>query len=380
MRSRLILRLTVAAALISVVGVVVSSAEGIVGGNTIAIASSPTTVYVEYEVGSNSYYHCTGSIIDATHVVTAAHCLYDLDNGNTPAQPSQLMVDAGLSNFFTPTSTDTAQSVKVSSFRIHPGYAVGSDGDADDVAVLALASPLDLSSPGVSAVTLPGAATTIPGGTSVTIAGFGRQNASSPAGGPLASMTATTYPKGACGAYTKSDAIVNDDAIEACLASPTSSVCSGDSGAGVLASGSVLVGIVTNGTLGCPAGGAAIFAAVSAPEILAFIQGSDKPPTAPRPSRTTFYRLRWPQPLTVGASLTCSTGGWSSPVQLSYAFLDARTKAVLQSGSRFTYLLPSKASEMTIGCRITVSNGGGVAVVSTISTSKIKPAPPRPKR
>ena len=379
-RARPIRGLISAALVVAAAGATALPGRAIVGGSPIQIAASPSTVYVEYGVGGNSYYRCTGSILDSSHVVTAAHCLYDLDSGDTEAQASQLMVDAGLSNFFTPTSSDVSQSVRVSSFRIHPGYVVGTGSDADDVAVLTLASPLDLSRPGVGAVTLPAANTPLPGGTTVTIAGFGRQIATSPASGPLASMTATTYSQGSCGEFTTNAAIAENNAVVSCTASPTGSVCNGDSGAGILTGGSMLVGVVTNGATGCPAGSPAIFTVVSAPEILAFIQGNDNPPTAPRAGRSTVYRLKWPQPLTVGATLTCSTAGWAAGVHTSFAFLNAKTKAVLQTGSRPTYLVPSKAKGTTIVCRVTASNGGGTELVNTISTSKIKPAPSRPKK
>jgi hypothetical protein len=48
-----------------------SSAVRIIGGTPIQIQASPTTVYVQYQDGPNSYYRCAGTIIDATHVVTA---------------------------------------------------------------------------------------------------------------------------------------------------------------------------------------------------------------------------------------------------------------------------------------------------------------------
>lgn len=351
-----------------------SSGGAITGGTLIQIASSPSTVYVEYGIGDNSYYRCTGSILDPSHVVTAAHCLYDLDGPKTLAQASQLMVDAGLSNFFTPTAADSAQSVRVSSFRIHPGFSLGPSEDVDDVAVLTLATPIDLSRPGVGAVKLPAAKMPLTGGTAITVAGFGRQNASASSSGPLASLTGATYRQRACGEFTTDAPIANDDAVVSCFISPRSAVCNGDSGAGVLTTGGVLVGVVVAGDDGCLTGTPAIFTNVTAPEILSFIQGNDSPPVAPRATRATFYRLTWPKPLAVGAMLTCWSGGWSSPVQVSYEFLDVKTKAVLQSGSRRTYRIPSKALGRTIRCDVFATSAGGTALESTGATPKIQAA------
>ena len=83
---------------------------------------------------------CTGSIVDASHILTAAHCVYD-DAGRL-ATPSQVTVRAGVSNYSSPLPTDQEQDRPVSLIRIHPGYVYTGKPTPDDVAVIALVSPL----------------------------------------------------------------------------------------------------------------------------------------------------------------------------------------------------------------------------------------------
>src|ERR1700761_5289959 len=48
-----------------------SPATQIVGGSSISIQASPSTVYVQYQDAPDDYERCTGSLIDASHVLTA---------------------------------------------------------------------------------------------------------------------------------------------------------------------------------------------------------------------------------------------------------------------------------------------------------------------
>jgi hypothetical protein len=349
-----------------------ASTERIVGGTAIQIQASPSTVYVQYQDGPESYYRCTGSIIDASHVLTSAHCLYT--ESGTLAQASQLIVDAGLSNFFMPTSTDLVQYRTVTSFRVHPSYVFGPTGQPDDVAVLALSSALDLSGPAVKAVALPLVDSSFPSRQAVTVAGFGRQTASVPPSGPLVSMTANVDPQGTCGEYTGGLLITNDNATVMCAVSHAGSACNGDSGAGVLTMTStpVIVGVVEAATAGCQTGGEDTIVYVGAPEILAFIQGADDPPAAPRKTSSTKARLDWNSPLLVGARIVCSTSGWKVPVHVSYSFLNEASGKVLQTGTRTDYLVKTKDVGINILCRAKVAGSGGTLLVSPLSTGKVR--------
>ena len=353
-----------------------SSAAQVVGGSPIQVQSAPWSVFVTYDVG-NGRFQCTGSVIDASHILTAAHCLYDYSGAL--ASPSALAIQAGISNYSSPASTDLVQDRTVSSFRVHPGYVYQDTGLPDDIAVLTLSSPLDLSGPAVQAVALPAPNAPYPVGASVSISGFGLQNgADDTSTGPLVTMSTTVEPQAQCGEFTQTLLIQYDNAVMLCTITPASSLCSGDSGSGLVTTSGTptLVGVADAAEPGCPAGHDNISAYVGAPELLSFIEGNDQPPTAPRPtSQTTSYKLTWGDPLVVGDTLTCSTTGWPEPVQSVYSFVNAGTGAVLQTGPVATYVLPASAVGTEILCQIAVSDAGGTTIVRTTSTSSIAAAP-----
>jgi hypothetical protein len=365
--------LAVLAGLIAVGGA--AAAPRVVGGTVIPIQSAPWSVLVAYQPGAFRYI-CTGSVIDASHVLTAAHCLY---GGGTLVQPSLISVEAGVSNFFSPTSSDAEQSRSVSSFRVHPGYVAADTSQPDDVAVLTLAAPLDLSGSAVRAVALPTANAPFPAGVATAIAGFGSQDpkALRPSGA-LVSMTGTVDPQNQCGEFTVTKIIAVDNAIILCNASTASAICSGDSGSGVVtASGTpVLVGVASGSSAECTPGSHSIFAYIGAPEILSFIQGNDQPPTAPRPPpAATPYDFTWPRPLVIGDLLKCSTSGWPASVQIAYSFVNTATGQVLQAGSSETYLVPSAALGATIACMVGLTNDGGTTLISAAATTAVEAVP-----
>jgi hypothetical protein len=352
-----------------------SSAGRVVGGTPIQVQSAPWSVFIFF-VSGDFQYQCTGSVIDASHILTAGHCVYD--SSGTLTTPSALTVQAGISNYLSPASTDLVQERAVSSFRVHPGYVWQDTGLPDDIAVLTLSSPLDLSGPAVQAVALPAPNAPFPAGATVSVSGFGLQNgADDTSTGPLVTMSTTVEPQGQCGEFTADPLLQDNNAVMLCTITPASSFCHGDSGSGLVTTSGTptLIGVADAAAAGCPAGHDNISANVGAPELLSFIEGNDQPPTAPRPTAQTTSNLTWGAPLVVGDTLTCSTTGWPEPVQTVFSFVNVGAGTVLQTGPAATYVLPASAAGTEIFCQIAVSDAGGTTLVTTTPTFSIGAAP-----
>ena len=344
------------------------------GGTAISVQAAPWAVYVEVDAGSSAY-TCSGSIVGPSEVVTAAHCMYP--GSDQPAQPSQVNVTAGVSNVGTPTSTDVPQQVGVSSIRIHPDYQAGTGAIPDDIAVLDLATPLNLNGLTASAVALPsGNLGYFPTPQTVMIAGFGTAGSTVVSDQYLSELTALTDRQGECGQNTHSAIAVYDNAVFSCEAASSGAICSGDSGAGVIASingKSVLIGVADDSPPGCPTGSHGILANVLAPELLDFIKGSNSPPTAPRLQATTMNTLKYPAPLRIGSTVTCATNTWPTGTELTYTFLNAATHQVLRkAGPKPTYILPPATKGAKLTCDIEVTNPGGAALIQTRTTPAVR--------
>jgi secreted trypsin-like serine protease len=119
---------------------------------------------------------CGGTLIDARHVLTAAHCL-------TGANPSTLRVVAGLHQRLN-TNTGRTQNMGVSRIFLHEQY--NSIAHAHDIAIIRLSQPVQLNAY-VSLICLPGPDPQE--STSVTAAGWGSTYQGSPLPNALRQVT-----------------------------------------------------------------------------------------------------------------------------------------------------------------------------------------------
>jgi secreted trypsin-like serine protease len=175
------------------------AAHGVTGGEKISVRSAPWAVYIGDAFAPDESFGCSGSIIDASHILTAAHCLFNLSGIFT--KPSRLTVVAGVSDFRRPGATDARQERRVRSMRVYPGYFSREPPKWSDIvhdlAVLELSRPLDLSGPTARSVALASPGDVPSGGSRVAFAGFGRTN---PRGGdgPLELLHARIIPRKEC--------------------------------------------------------------------------------------------------------------------------------------------------------------------------------------
>lgn len=371
------LRFAGTAALAAVVALAASGggfpASRIVGGTGLLVQEAPWAVYVKLVNGSTGSF-CSGTVVDAQHVLTAGHCVY-LPDGSLAAA-SALTVRAGISNYAVPLGGDAEQDRNVDSVRVHPGYRGPRSGSADDVALLTLASALDLDGPSVQAVELPSPGSGFPSpAVEVGFAGFGRETAGRPANGSLNWLAGRVDDQGTCGGL-ETQAIRDADAVSFCAAATNSAVCGGDSGAGLVTSGPqrILVGVVSAGQAGCATGTRTIFTAVWPAEVLRFIEGDDSPPTAPRRTVSTYVRLFWDRPLVPGRTLICISAGWGGDPSITYAFVSARGR-VLQEGPEGVLRLGARSAGEILSCRASATNAGGTAVLTTDWVGTVAPTP-----
>ena len=276
----------------------------IVGGNRIEAQQAPwqATVFAEFEAEGEIFeIFCGGSIIDLSHVLTAAHCLYNPETGQ-PLPAGAFFVAAGASSITEEGFKSIGVQARfVTAARPHPyfDYAEG-PGTPDDVAVLTLAEPLERSAY-VQSIGLTPSGSTLPEGTAVEIAGFGAQSPNELNNNLYSVGMTLGFPR-QCGEET--------DAVFLCTSSPTGSTCVFDEGGG-LTTGSppVLVGVLS--TFGitsseeCGDGTINGFANLAAPEARDFVlEGSEAPPRAPRGGTG----IKVAGVLTVGKTLTCTPG------------------------------------------------------------------------
>lgn len=329
----------------------------IVNGAPIAIAAAPWQVYV-----GTSTLACGGVILNSTQVLTAAHCVFT--PANAPIAASAFTVAAGVSNLTSPAPGDVLQTTGVTSIRVHPGYvAAAAFPKPDDVAVLQLKTALNLTGP--TARPIPLVAATPGPGTPATLTGFGRQNPVAQPDGKLYSLGTTVVDPLSCAGP--------DNALIVCMSTPGGSACMGDSGGPMtVGAPAVLAGVSSFGAgePPCQVGSMNAYANLAAPELAAFVAGSNTPPLAPRGGTDVSGRGVFQ----AGQSMTCNPGTWTNNPTFAFTVADA-AGAVLQSGPSATYVFTAADVGRSIACRVAATTAGGTGAATTVGSPAIAPAP-----
>ena len=215
----------------------------VVGGTPVAQGGFPYTAYIQAAT-SNGAATCTGSVIQPTIILTAAHCVFD--QGTGVALPA--------SAFSVVTGTPFVPAIpppprNVSAVRSYPYY--NSTTFQGDAAILVLATPT--TAPSIALATTAQSAL-YTAGQPVSYAGWGETVADTPSSTPtqLQSGAASILANSTC-----AGAVQFHPGLTLCVAAPnyTPAVCHGDSGGPLVettAAGPVEVGITSYGSkTGC---------------------------------------------------------------------------------------------------------------------------------
>ncbi|MEU9734122.1 serine protease [Streptomyces sp. NPDC048002] len=231
-----VLAATAAAAATALIGVAPTAAaapQPIVGGSTTTTTSYPFMMQI---TDSSQNQFCGGTLVSATKVVTAAHCMV----GETT---SSVRVVGGR----TYRNGTNGTVSRVSRIWIHPSYTDATNGD--DVAVLTLSTSMPYTTAPYVSSTQTGV---YAAGTTARIIGWGTTSSGGSSSNQLRTATVPMVSDSSCGGSYGSD-FVQSDMVCAGYTSGGVDTCQGDSG-GPLLVGGVLAGITSWGE-GCALAG-----------------------------------------------------------------------------------------------------------------------------
>jgi secreted trypsin-like serine protease len=265
----------------------------IIGGDVTSIDAFPSLAYIAAQTGKEEGFACTGTVIAPRVVLTAAHCVEDLDVGGfTPAGDYKVATGRA-----TPRQDATGNVLEVGETHVFPGFDPGNThGDA---ALLVLSSPTP--APPISLATVADGPL-YAGGAGVLLAGWGltKPNARS---APETLRTTSTVVLGgaACKRQTRSFNPPYSSALQMCTTDPPdhkNGGCFGDSGGPAIAQradGSpVEIGITSTGAPNCDTRLPNVFTRVDtvstwAAEWVAAVEAGGAPPSL-KPRLPTLSR------------------------------------------------------------------------------------------
>jgi V8-like Glu-specific endopeptidase len=341
---------------------VVGSSPRVVGGSPATTADAPWQVLVLPDG-----YLCGGAILDATHVVTAAHCVYD-DEHQEILAPAAITVHAGITSRFA-----AGQHPTVTAVSVYPGY--DPDMQTGDVAILTLATPFSFSTT-VKAITLTDVGYRSEPGDGLRLSGWGSDVARAPNDTTTEPHAvdnlnvATLYPSTGCATVYAPF----DDNLLLCAGQTGIDACQGDSGGPLAAQvGGIwkLAGIVTGGA-GCAwAGYPGYYVRVAHPDIHAYLADlgtghTVQDPTVVSPPVITGTTMP-------GGMLSCDVGTWKNAYAYGVAFL--RGDTLIAYGSTMAVLPAHIGASITCVVEAYGLTGTAEAVSSPV-TITAPPAPP----
>ena len=384
MRARRLVPLLVAAVVCGLLGA--PSAGAVVNGSTVLISEHPYQVGILSNQPGTPFANqtCGGVVLDATHVATAAHCVYDTKDSATgqPVTPDAIKVFAGSANLNT--ATPTIADVTAVSFdpRFDPDtlrydsavLTVDLPTGDPDVAPIPISSPLDADLTGQSAF----------------VTGWG---ATDTAGKVYpARLTGASVPlenDSACETQWSDSPGDVDPSTMVCAGDDVHDACVGDSGGPLVQpvgppwTGQELIGLVSFGFNGTPACAnpthAGVYTEAPADDIRSYLTRAD-PGDAPR--NATLPSVSGGT--TSGDTLTCATGDWTgSPTSQTIQWLrgtGTSEVAVTGAGANPTYTTSDADVGAPLRCVVKESSADGYGISRSALTAAIaaRPSPPPP--
>jgi Trypsin len=255
----------------------------VVGGTTAPAGSFPWLAYVLDDQGS-SYQLCSGTVVAANVVLTAAHCVYNLASG-LEDQASNFTVVTGNVDW---AATTARQVSRVTQAIVYPSFQPAPlDGDA---ALLVLSTPT--TEPPITLATSADEGL-IGAGNPIAVAGWGATSGGqSYQQASLQWGSIVAQAPGYCALYDDEDGVAFDPASQFCAIDPSGyavSTCHGDSGGPAIAhptpATAVQVGITSQGDPNCNPQVPSVFTRVDlvSPWVDAQIAAIDPPPPPPPP-------------------------------------------------------------------------------------------------
>jgi hypothetical protein len=365
----------------------------VVGGNVTPITEAPWQVAIVRSNVANAYYaqFCGGVIVDALHVITAAHCL-DIDpttpgpDGvvDTPTGANGRDVVAGTADLGSALPA-SAQRIQIASWAVMPQYdLISGNVSPYDAALATLSAPLDTSQPGIKPAVLTGSGATTAPGTPTRVSGWG-STATLPYGSTLLQSTdLLTVSDADCQSFYPAELDAVGRATMICAIAPGKDACNGDSGGPLTLVDGTLVGLVSWGPNTCAStdGSPGVYTELAEPTIAAFIRAFTPGPAYLPPQSTAAPTVTGTA--TYGEQLTCHPGTWSSTApgspEVDYRFTTT-TGLTLQSWSASpTYLLTGGDGGRQVLCTERARDASGASVASSTPTDAVigPPAPPAP--
>ena len=336
--------------------------QRIVGGSAAAVGQFPYQVAVDANGGL-----CGGSILDDTHVATAAHCVVDTESGDYPFidNPANYDVQYGGRNIDSgPTDPDGTDmtTVGVTRIQVDRRYQRRIDGDEFDSAILTLDTDI-LPSPNTAAIPLAsaGEVTTAFGaapGDRPTISGWGDLSPGTNSDDFLRFVQVPLVPDSTCD--NEYDSTEFRASVMLCAGEPGKDSCQGDSGGPLAIDTTIGAGVtpklggITSFGHGCgtvpgvytevPESGTTNFLAPPIPEVIHPTGAGDA---------TIIGNLR------VGQRVICIPPAPGTPTDYLWYLQTANGFSQFASGQGTT--LPAAAAGRLITCDVRLENAGGFA-------------------